>query len=96
MTSFSPRRTGATHVHYENDHDHRPCDGGRLATLRSTRSRGCGVALNQRFELVNKGATRSEVRNRMCLRDYANLGAADTEVRYFVEDLLDRTFGGEQ
>jgi hypothetical protein len=55
------------------------------------------IALNQRFEeLVNKGATRSEVRNRMCLRDYANLGAADTEVRYFVEDLLDRTFGDEQ
>ena len=26
----------------------------------------------------------------------ANLGATDTEVRYFVEDLLDRTFRGEQ
>jgi len=38
--------------------------------------------LNQRFEeLVNKGATRSEVRNGMRLSDYANLGAADTEVR---------------
>ena len=55
------------------------------------------IALNQRFEaLVNKGATRSEVRNGMCLSDYANLGATDTEVRYFVEDLLDRTFRGEQ
>ena len=55
------------------------------------------IALNQRFEaLVNKGATRSEVRNAMCLSDYANLGATDTEVRYFVEDLLDRTFRGEQ
>ena len=55
------------------------------------------IALNQRFEeLVNKGATRSEVRNGMRLSDYANLGAADTEVRYFVEDLLDRTFGDEQ
>jgi hypothetical protein len=51
------------------------------------------IALNQRFEeLVNKGATRNEVRNRMRLSDYANLGATDTEVRYFVEDLLDRTF----
>ena len=40
------------------------------------------IALNQRFEaLVNKGATRSEVRNGMCLSDYANLGATDTEVR---------------
>ena len=53
------------------------------------------IALNQRFEeLVNKGATRSEVRNSMCLSDYANFGAANTEVRYFLEDLLDRTFGG--
>jgi hypothetical protein len=51
------------------------------------------IALNQRFEaLVNKGATRSEVRNGMCLSDYANLGAVDTGVRYFVEDILDRTF----
>jgi hypothetical protein len=33
------------------------------------------------------------VRNGMRLGDYANLGAADTEGRYFVEDLLDRTFG---
>jgi len=50
--------------------------------------------LNQRFEeLVNKGATRSEVRNGMRLSDYANLGAADTEDRFFLEDLLDRTFG---
>ena len=55
------------------------------------------IALNQRFEeLVNKGAKRSEVRNGMRLSDYANLGAADTEVRYFVEDLLDRTFGDKQ
>ena len=55
------------------------------------------IALNQRFEeLVNKGATRSEVLNGMRLSDYANLGATDTEVRYFVEDLLDRTFGDEQ
>ena len=55
------------------------------------------IALNQRFEeLVNKGATRSEVRNCMRLSDYANLGAADTEVRYFVEDLLGRTFGDER
>ena len=53
--------------------------------------------MNQRFEeLVNKGAKRSEVRNGMRLSDYANLGAADTEVRYFVEDLLDRTFGDKQ
>jgi hypothetical protein len=52
------------------------------------------IPLNQRFEeLVNKGATRSEVRNGIRLSDYANLGAADTEVRYFVEDLLDMTFG---
>jgi hypothetical protein len=52
------------------------------------------IALNQRFEaLVNKGSTRSEVRNGMCLSEYANLGATDSEVRYFVEDLLDRTFG---
>src|SRR5215469_16891751 len=35
------------------------------------------IALNQRFEaLVNKGATRSEVRNGICLSDYANLGGA--------------------
>ena len=55
------------------------------------------IALNQRFEeLVNKGAKRSEVRNGMRLSDYANLGAVDTEVRYFVEDLLDRTLGGKQ
>ena len=55
------------------------------------------IALNQRFEeLVNKGAKRSEVRNGMRLSDYANLGAVDTEVRYFVEDLLDRTFGDER
>ena len=55
------------------------------------------IALNQRFKaLVNKGAMRSEVRNGMRLSDYANLGAADTEVRYFVEDLLDRTLGGKQ
>ena len=55
------------------------------------------IALNQRFEeLVNTGAKRSEVRNRMRLSDYANLGAAGTEVRYFVEDLLDRTFGDER
>ena len=55
------------------------------------------IALNQRFEeLVNNGATRSEVRNGMRLRDYANLGAADSEGRYFVEDLLDRTFGDER
>ena len=45
---------------------------------------------------MNKGAKRSEVRNGMRLSDYANLGAADTEVRYFVEDLLDRTFGDKQ
>jgi hypothetical protein len=46
--------------------------------------------LNQRFEgLVNKGATRNEVRKGMRLSDYANLGAADTEGRYFVEDRLD-------
>ena len=55
------------------------------------------IALNQRFKaLVNKGAMRSEVRNGMRLSDYANLGAARTEVRYFVEDLLNMTFGGEQ
>lgn len=55
------------------------------------------TALNQRFgKLVNKGAKRSEVRNGMRLSDYENLGPADTEVRYFVEDLLDRTFGGGQ
>jgi len=55
------------------------------------------IGLNQRFEeLVNKGATRSEVCNGMRLSDYANLGAADTEVRYFVEDLLDKTFGDER
>ena len=85
---------GVTYVYYENDHDHRPCDGGRLATVRPARSRGCAIALNQRFEeLVNKGATRSEVRNGMCLSDYANLAAAHTEGRYFVEDLLDKTFG---
>ena len=49
------------------------------------------IALNQRFEaLVNKRAPSSEVRNGMCLSDCANL---DTEVRYFVQDLLDRTFG---
>jgi hypothetical protein len=54
------------------------------------------IALNQRFEeLVNKGATRSEVRNGMCLSGYANLGAADTEVRYFVEALLDRISNNE-
>ena len=48
------------------------------------------IALNQRFEeLVNKGAKRSDVRNGMRLSDYANLGAGDTEVRYFVVDLLD-------
>jgi hypothetical protein len=53
--------------------------------------------LNQRFRrAVNKGATRSEVRNGMRLSDYANLGGKDTESRYFVEDLLDRTFGGDQ
>jgi hypothetical protein len=51
------------------------------------------IALNQRFEeLVNKGATRSQVRNGMCLSDYTNLGAAGTETRHFVEDLLDKTF----
>ena len=50
--------------------------------------------MNQRFEeLVNKGATRSEVRNAMRLSDYANFGAADTEGRCFLEDLLDKTFG---
>ena len=55
------------------------------------------IALNQRFEaLVNKGAMRSEVRNGMPLSGYANLGAADTEVRDFVEDLLDRTFNDER
>ena len=55
------------------------------------------IALNQRFEqLVNKGATRSEVRNGMRLSDYANVGAADTEGRYFVEALLDKTFGKKQ
>jgi hypothetical protein len=32
----------------------------------------------------------------MRLSDYVNLGAADTEGRYFVEALLDRTFGDEQ
>jgi hypothetical protein len=37
----------------------------------------------------------SEVRNGMCLSDYANFGAADTEGRYFVEDLLDRIFGNQ-
>ena len=42
---------------------------------------------------VNKGSTRSEARKGLCLSDYANLGAADTEVRYFVEVLLDKTFG---
>ena len=53
--------------------------------------------MNQRFEqLVNKGATRSEVRNGMRLSDYANVGAADTEGRYFVEALLDKTFGKKQ
>jgi len=52
------------------------------------------IALNQRFEeLVNKWAKRSDVRNGMRLSDYANLGAADTEGRCFVEALLDRTFG---
>ena len=40
---------------------------------------------------MNKGATRSEVRY-----DYANLGATGTEVHYFVEDLLDKTFGEKQ
>jgi hypothetical protein len=30
----------------------------------------------------------------MRLSDYANLGATDTEGRYFFDDLLDRTFGG--
>ena len=70
-----------------------PCDGGRLATVRPARSEDAAIVLNQRFEaLVNKGATRSEVRKGMCLSDYANFGAADTEGRYFVEDLLDRTF----
>ena len=55
------------------------------------------ITLNQRFaELVNKGTRGSEVRNGMRLSDYANLGAADTEVRYFVEDLLGRTFGDER
>ncbi|HKE21709.1 MAG TPA: hypothetical protein VKB88_04915 [Bryobacteraceae bacterium] len=55
------------------------------------------TALNQRFEeLVNKGTTRTKVRNGMRLSDYASLGAADTEGRYVVEDLLDRTFGDEQ
>jgi hypothetical protein len=55
------------------------------------------IPLNQRFEeLVNKGAKRSEVRNGVRLSDYANLGAADTEGRYFVESLLARTFGDEQ
>ena len=54
------------------------------------------IALNQRFEqLVNKGATRSEVRN-VRLSDYANVGAADTEGRYFVEALLDKTFEKKQ
>ena len=52
------------------------------------------IALNQRFEeLVNKGVTRTEVRNGMCLSDYATFGATRTETRYFVEDLLDKTFG---
>ena len=55
------------------------------------------IALNQRFEeLVNKGAKRSEVRNGMRLSDYASFGAANIEVRYFVEDLLDRTFGDDE
>ena len=55
------------------------------------------IALNQRFEeLVNKGATRSEVRNSMRLGDYASFGAAGIEVRYFVEALLDRIFGDER
>ena len=65
-----------------------------IPDLHQNRREDAAIALNQRFEeLVNKGAKRSEVRNGMRLSDYANLGAADTEVRYFVEDLLDRTFG---
>ena len=65
-----------------------------IPDLHQNRREDAAIALNQRFEeLVNKGATRSEVRNGMCLSDYANLGAADTEGRYFVEDLLDKTFG---
>ena len=84
---------GETHVYYEDDYDHRPCNGGRLAAYDLPGREDAAIALNQRFEtLVNKGATRSEVRNGMCLSDYANFGATDTEVRYFVEDLLDRTF----
>ena len=88
---------GATHVYYENDHGHRSCapDDWQLYELPGRED--AAIALTQRFEaLVNKGATRSEVRNGMRLSDYANLGAADTEVRYFVEDLLDRTFGDTQ
>lgn len=54
-------------------------------------------ALNRRFEeLVNSGATRSEVRDGMPLNDFAAYGAADTEGFNFVEDLLDKTFGREQ
>jgi hypothetical protein len=44
---------------------------------------------------VNKSAKRSEVRNGMCLSDYANFDAAGAEARYLVEDLLDRTFGAD-
>ena len=39
---------------------------------------------------MNKFATRSEVRNNVRLGDHANFGAAATEGRYFVENLLER------
>lgn len=54
------------------------------------------AALNRRFEiLVNKGATRDVVERSMCLRDYRDWGAQDTEGLYFLEQLLDETFGPE-
>src|SRR5262249_16996373 len=49
---------GVTHVYYENDHSHCPCDGRRLATVRPARSRGGG----DRFEPALRGA-REQGRN---------------------------------
>jgi hypothetical protein len=54
------------------------------------------IALNEYFtDLVNQGCTRDEVENGMWpkLKEYSELGAADSEGIRFMELLLYRTFG---
>lgn len=56
-------------------------------------------ALNGGFmELVNQGYKRAEVERGMWpkLREYSELGAADSEGIRFLELLLDKTFGGRR